>query len=125
MERKDVKLVKYRALFVVAGLAVAATVLVSMSVASAGTRSPAAKQSAAAMAAPAVPNAQKIKAKYGGQSITFVGDSVGGGHVRDLALASRFSKATGIKVKVVPHPTASDASYSQLVRAFSAHSSSI
>ena len=33
-------------------------------------------------------------------------------------------KDTGIKVKVVPHPTASDASYSQLARAFSSHSSS-
>jgi trehalose/maltose transport system substrate-binding protein len=120
-----VKLVKYRALLVVAGLAVAAAVLVSMSVASAGTQSPAAKQSATAMKAPPVPNAKGIKAKYGGQSITFVGDSVGGGHVRDAALAKRFSQDTGIKVKVVPHPAASDASYSQLVRAFSSKSSSI
>jgi trehalose/maltose transport system substrate-binding protein len=78
-----------------------------------------------ALAAPPVPNAAAIKAKYGGQSITFVGDSVGGGHQRDLALATEFSKDTGIKVNVVPHPAASDASYSQLARAFSTHSSSI
>src|SRR5919204_1516776 len=77
------------------------------------------------MKAPPVPNAKAIKAKYGGQSITFVGDSVGGGHQRDVALATRFTKDTGIKVKVVPHPAASDASYSQLVRAFSSKSSSI
>jgi trehalose/maltose transport system substrate-binding protein len=77
------------------------------------------------MKAPKVPNAAALKRKYGGQSITFVGDSVGGGHQRDTALATRFTKDTGIKVKVVPHPAASDASYSQLARAFSTHSSSI
>jgi len=77
------------------------------------------------MKAPSVPNAAKIKSKYGGQTITFVGDSVGGGHQRDTALAKKFSQQTGIKVKVVPHPASSDASYSQLARAFSTHSSSI
>jgi len=109
----------------VAGLAAALALIVSLSIASAATRSTGASTSAAVMKAPPVPNAAKIKAKYGGQSITFVGDSVGGGHVRDVALATRFSKDTGIKVKVVPHPAASDASYSQLVRAFSSKSSSI
>jgi len=110
--------------FVVAGILGVLALLVSLS-AAAATRAGAGAGATRAMAAPPVPNAKAIKAKYGGQSITFVGDSVGGGHVRDLALASRFSKDTGIKVKVVPHPTASDASYSQLVRAFSTHSSSI
>jgi trehalose/maltose transport system substrate-binding protein len=100
--------------------------LVSLSIATAGT-SKATKTgvAAATMKAPKVPNAAAIKAKYGGQSITFVGDSVGGGHQRDTALATEFSKDTGIKVKVVPHPAASDAAYSQLARAFSTHSSSI
>ena len=112
---------KRRSLIVVAGLVALLTPVVALSVASAGTT----RSGSAAIAAPAVPNAKAIKAKYGGQTITFVGDSVGGGHVRDLALASRFSKDTGIKVKVVPHPTASDASYSQLVRTFSSHSSAI
>src|SRR5947207_1211248 len=107
---------RHRAL-VVAGLVAGAALLLSLGAAGAGTN---AKQ-AAAVTAPTVPNAAAIKAKYGGQSITFVGDSVGGGHTRDLALASRFSKDTGIKVNVVPHPAASDASYSQLVRAFSTH----
>ena len=66
----------------------------------------------------------RSRRKYGGQSITFIGDSVGGGHTRDIALAKRFSKDTGIKVKVIPHPTASDASYSQLARAFATKSRS-
>src|SRR6185295_11619540 len=82
------------------------------------------KGGANAIPAPKVPNAAAIKAKYGGQSITFIGDSVGGGHTRDTALATRFTKDTGIKVKVVPHPTASDASYSQLARVFTSHGSS-
>src|SRR4051795_8015283 len=99
-----------------------------MSVAAAATSSSGSKakaSTAAATAPPSVPNAASIKSKYGGQTITFVGDSVGGGHQRDTALAKKFSQQTGIKVKVVPHPAASDASYSQLARAFSTHSSSI
>ena len=126
LQRKD-RLVKHRARVVVAGLALF-VLLVSMSVAAAATKSTGGKAkavSAAATPAPSVPNAASIKSKYGGQTITFVGDSVGGGHARDLALAKQFSKQTGIKVKVVPHPAASDASYSQLARAFSTHSSSI
>jgi trehalose/maltose transport system substrate-binding protein len=112
----------------VAGLAVLA-LLVSMSVAAAATKSTGSKakasSAAASMPAPSVPNAAAIKKKYNGQTITFIGDSVGGGHTRDLALAKKFSQQTGIKVKVVPHPAASDASYSQLARAFSTKSSSI
>ena len=103
---------RHRLVGVVAGSVAVVALLVSMSVASAGTeRTGATSLSAkAAITAPKVPNAAALKAKYGGQSITFIGDSVGGGHTRDTALASRFSKDTGIKVKVVPHPTASDAS---------------
>jgi trehalose/maltose transport system substrate-binding protein len=115
--------VKHRAL-VVAGLVAILALIVSLSIASAGTRSATSAQTAT-MKAPPVPNAAKIRAKYGGQKITFIGDSVGGGHQRDIALAGRFSKATGIKVSVVPHPAASDAAYSQIARAFSTHSSSI
>src|SRR3954452_19091450 len=100
-----------------------------MSVAAAATSSSGSKakasSAAASMPAPAVPNAAKIKSKYGGQKVTFGGDSVGGSHARDVALAKKFSQQTGIKVKVVPHPAASDAAYSQLARAFSTHSSSI
>ena len=104
-------------------------VALSMNVASAGRLGPSAtatpaKTRAAAYPAPKVPGAAAIKAKYGGQSITFIGDSVGGSHNRDLALAKQFTKDTGIKVKVVPHPAASDASYSQLARVFSSKSSS-
>ena len=107
----------------VAGIAGALALVASLVVAAVGTAGNQA-QSAAAYPAPKVPNAAAIKAKYGGQSITFIGDSVGGGHARDLALAKRFSQDTGIKVKVVPHPTASDASYSQIARVFSSKSSS-
>ena len=118
---------KHRALLVVAGLA-ALALLVTMGVAAAATNSAGgttkvSKASAAASyPAPNVPNAASIKSKYGGQTITFVGDSVGGGHVRDTTLAKKFSQQTGIKVNVVPHPAASDAAYSQLARAFSTHS---
>jgi trehalose/maltose transport system substrate-binding protein len=105
------------------GVASLVTLLAALVAATAGTAK--VTKSAATMAAPKVPNAKAIKAKYGGQSITFVGDSVGGGHQRDTALAKRFTQDTGIKVKVVPHPSASDASYSQLARAFATHSSSI
>jgi trehalose/maltose transport system substrate-binding protein len=117
--------VKHRALLIVAGLVGAGTLAVSLSVAATGTSRPAASTKAAAYPAPKVPNAAAIKAKYHGQKITFVGDSVGNGHVRDLALAKRFTKDTGIKVNVVPHPAASDQAYSDLVRNFSQKSSSI
>jgi trehalose/maltose transport system substrate-binding protein len=46
-------------------------------------------------------------------------------HVRDQNLVAQFSKQTGINVKLVPHPADSSASYSQLARNFSSHSSSI
>ena len=121
---------KHRALLIVAGLVGAATLAVSLSVAAAGTTSPATRAAAsatsAAIAPPAVPNAAAIKAKYKGQKITFVGDAaVGASHKRDLKLVARFQKDTGIKVNLVPHPSASDASYSQLARAFGSKSSSI
>jgi trehalose/maltose transport system substrate-binding protein len=119
--------VKRRSILLGSGVLVLVLAAVaSISVASAGTSRPTAKTAATASSypAPAVPNAKSIKSKYGGQSITFIGDSVGGGHTRDVALAKKFSQQTGIKVKVVPHPTASDASYSQLARVFTSHSSS-
>jgi trehalose/maltose transport system substrate-binding protein len=113
---------KHRAVLAALGLAI----LVSLMVAAAGIAGTTARGSAAAIAPPPVPNAKALKAKYGGQSIVFVGDNaVGSSHKRDLLLAARFTKDTGIKVKVVPHPSASDAAYSQLARNFSAKSSSI
>jgi trehalose/maltose transport system substrate-binding protein len=117
--------VKHRRLLVLAGVVGVVALVASLSVVAAGSAKPTASQHATKMAAPKVPNAAAIRKKYGGQKITFVGDSVGNGHVRDLALAKRFTKDTGIKVSVVPHPAASDASYAQLARAFSSKSSSI
>jgi trehalose/maltose transport system substrate-binding protein len=116
--------VKHRALLAAAALAGAVTLVAMLGVAAAGTR-PESHSVAAKYPAPKVPHAAAIRAKYHGQKITFVGDSVGNGHIRDLALAKRFTKDTGIKVSVVPHPAASDQSYAQLARAFSSKSSSI
>jgi trehalose/maltose transport system substrate-binding protein len=110
----------------VAGVAGVLALVASLVVAAVGTAGTAGNQaqSAKAYPAPKVPNAAAIKKQFGGESITFIGDSVGGSHNRDVALAKQFTKDTGIKVKVVPHPTASDASYSQLARVFSSKSSS-
>jgi trehalose/maltose transport system substrate-binding protein len=102
-------------------LAVAVSLIAAAAV-SART-SPAAK-STATIAPPKVPNAKALKAKYGGQTITFIGDN-GVSHKRDVKLAARFTKDTGIKVKVIPQPLASDASYAQKARLFSSHSSSV
>ena len=115
---------KHRRLLVLAGVVGAVALVAFLSVAAAGSKK-ATHAQAAVIPAPRVPNAAAIKKKYGGQKITFVGDSVGNGHVRDTKLAKRFSKDTGIKVSVVPHPAASDQSYAQLARAFSSKSSSI
>jgi len=117
--------VKHRRLLVLAGGVSAVALVAFLSVAAASSSKPAHAQRAAAIQAPKVPNAAALRKKYGGQKITFVGDSVGNGHVRDTALAKRFTHDTGIKVSVVPHPAASDQSYAQLARAFSSKSSSI
>jgi trehalose/maltose transport system substrate-binding protein len=116
--------VKHRTVLVVA-LVCAVALVVALGVAAAATDRTGGSQQAAAISPPKVKNAAAIRAKYKGQKITFVGDIVGNSHKRDLMLASRFQKDTGIKVNVVPHPAASDASYSQLARAFSSKSSSI
>jgi trehalose/maltose transport system substrate-binding protein len=116
--------VKHRVILLATVAAGVVGLVASLSVASAGTARKAAPAATAAVNPPAVPNAKAIKAKYGGKSITFIGDSVGGGNKRDKALAGRFTRDTGIKVKVVPHPTASDASYSQLARVFASKSGS-
>jgi trehalose/maltose transport system substrate-binding protein len=117
---------KHRALVAATAVVAVLALVVSLSVATAGTRHTAGAASTAAVAPPHVLNAKAIRKKYHGQTITFIGDNaVGKSHKRDLLLAARFTKDTGIKVKVVPHPAASDASYSQLARNFSSQSSSI
>ena len=109
-----------------AGLIGALALVISLTVAAAGSAGTAGRSSPAAIKPPQVLGAKAIKAKYGGQSITFVGDAaVGNSHVRDQNLVAQFSKQTGIKVKLVPHPSDSSASYAQLARNFSSHSSSI
>jgi trehalose/maltose transport system substrate-binding protein len=107
---------------VIAGVAA----VVASSLTATGVAGTASRGQAAAVAPPKVANAAAIKQKYGGQTITWVGDNaVGSSHKRDLLLAARFTKDTGIKIKLVPHPAASDAAYSQLARNFSAKSSSL
>lgn len=120
---------RHRALLAAAGLLGALALVASLSVAAAGTKHAAKASKPAArtaIAPPKVPNAAAIKKKYKGQKITFIGDNaVGSSHKRDLKLVARFQKDTGIKVNLVPHPSASDAAYSQLARNFSSKSSSI
>jgi trehalose/maltose transport system substrate-binding protein len=117
--------VKHRRLLVLAGTVGVVALVVSLSVAAASSSKPSHAQRVAAVKAPKVPNAAALRKKYGGQKITFVGDSVGAGNVRDSRLAKRFTHDTGIKVSVTPHPKASDQAYAQLARAFSSKSSSI
>ncbi|HWO80404.1 MAG TPA: hypothetical protein VNM44_08090, partial [Gaiella sp.] len=95
---------KHASVRLVAGVAGVLALVASLVVAAVGTAGTAGNQaqSAAKYPAPKVPNAAAIKKQYGGESITFIGDSVGGSHNRDVALAKQFTKDTGIKVKVVP-----------------------
>ena len=117
---------KHRPFIVLLGLAGVLALIPAAGLSANSSSGPAATSAAAAVKPPAVANAKAIKAKYGGQTITFVGDNaVGQSHKRDLLLAAKFKANTGIKVKVVPHPKESDASYSQLARNFNSKSSSI
>jgi trehalose/maltose transport system substrate-binding protein len=128
VRERGVRTVRHRRLLVLGGLTGAIALIVSLSIVAAGGANPAAhgqKAGAAAVKAPRVPNRKKIRKKYHGQKITFIGDSVGNGHIRDTRLAKRFTRDTGIKVTVVPHPSAADQAYADLVRAFSSKSSSV
>ncbi len=124
-------MVKRRALLAGAGVVGAVALVASLSIAAAGsagtagTAGPTAVDvSAQNVKPPPVPNAAAIKKKFGGRTITFLGDGpVGKSHTRDVNLVAKFSKDTGIKVKLVPHPADSSASYSQLARTFSSNSS--
>jgi trehalose/maltose transport system substrate-binding protein len=116
--------VKHRRLLVLAGLIGVVALIVSLSVAAGSTKKSHRQTAAAAITPPHVPNAKAIRKKYGGQTITFIGDNIGKTHTRDLNFASRFTKDTGIHVKVEAHPAASTDAYAQLARLFSSHSSS-
>ncbi len=119
---------KRRALRAGIGSIGAVALVASLAITAAGSAGTAATASAdelvQAIKPPKVPNAAAIKKKFGGRSITFLGDGpVGKSHTRDQQLVAKFSKDTGIKVKLVPHPADSTASYSQLARTFSSNSS--
>ena len=112
----------------VLGLMGAVALIASLVLATGGTAGTVTSKravTAATIKPPHVPNAKAIRKKYGGQKITFIGDNIGLTHARDLKLAHRFTRDTGIKVNVVPHPAASTDAYAQLARNFSSHSSSI
>jgi trehalose/maltose transport system substrate-binding protein len=87
-------------------------------------QAPHAASVASAPAPPHDPNAAADK-KLKGQSITFVGGSVGSDHTDDLILAKQFTKDTGIKVTAQAAPATGDAFYALLQRAFASGSSSI
>ena len=72
---------RHRGVLVLAGLAGALALVVSLSVATAGGagKQAASRTAAAAVKPPAVPGRAALKKKYRGQKITFVGDSVGYG----------------------------------------------
>jgi trehalose/maltose transport system substrate-binding protein len=108
----------------VGSVAGALALVASLAVAAVGTAGNETAAAPAPVKPPTVPNAKALKAKFGGTSLTFLGDGpVGKSHTRDKLLVAKFSKDTGIKVKLVPHPADSSASYSQLARTFSAKSS--
>lgn len=76
------------------------------------------------LSVPSVSNAQAAR-KYAGTTIVYVGDSVGTGPSLEAALIAQFTKDTGINVKVIPHPSASDDYYAYLQRTFLGQSSDI
>jgi trehalose/maltose transport system substrate-binding protein len=114
--------VKHRPVLVTAGLISALALAVSLSVAAAGSAGTA---SSTAIKVPPVLGAKAIKAKYGGKSITFFGDSANAGksHLRDVNLTAQFTKQTGVKVNLVQKPENTTDDYAQLARTFSAKSS--
>ncbi len=119
---------KHQRLFVMLGLAGATALVAALSVAaagSAGTKSGKQTVTAATVKPPRVPNAKAIRKKYGGQTITFIGDNIGLTHKRDLKFAKRFTHDTHIKVKVIAHPASGTDAYAQLARNFSSHSSHV
>jgi trehalose/maltose transport system substrate-binding protein len=123
--------VKHRRTVFGTGLAGALALVALLTITAAGTAGTSATDVTAAteltaqnIRPPAVANARAIRARYGGQSITFLGDGpVGKSHTRDQQLVAKFTRDTGIRVRLVPHPADSSASYSQLARTFSARSS--
>ena len=115
---------KHLSMRFVGSVAGALALVASLAVAAVGTAGNETAAAPAPVKPPTVPNAKALKAKFGGTSLTFLGDGpVGKSHTRDQLLVAKFSKDTGIKVKLVPHPADSSASYSQLARTFSAKSS--
>jgi trehalose/maltose transport system substrate-binding protein len=73
---------------------------------------------------PEVANAEEASA-YAPASLTYYGDGVGIGNDLDIALANKFTEATGIEVEVIPRPQSSTETYSTYQRSFEAQSGDI
>jgi trehalose/maltose transport system substrate-binding protein len=73
---------------------------------------------------PEVPNAEEASA-YAGASLTYYGDGVGVGNELDLALAAKFTEATGIEIEVIPRPESATETYATYQRSFEAQSGDI
>jgi trehalose/maltose transport system substrate-binding protein len=114
--------VRHRTALRTAGVAGVLAFVVSLSVAASGSAGTSAQEQS--VKPPKVANAAAIKSRFGGKSITFIGDNIGKTNQRDVMLARQFTKDTGIKVKVIPHPAASTESFAQLARLFNSKSSS-
>ena len=116
---------KHPAVRVIVGLSSAVALVVLLSIAAAGSGTAARGQRTLEAAAPKVPNGKALRRKFGGQRITFIGDAaVGKSHTRDEMLVARFTRDTGIRVRLIPHPSGSGAAYAQLARIFGSRSSS-
>jgi trehalose/maltose transport system substrate-binding protein len=120
--KKEGEKVRHRTARRAAGVAGILAFVVSLSVVAAGSAGTSAQEQN--VRPPKVANAAAIKQRLGGKSITFIGDNIGKTHQRDVMLARRFTRDTGIRVKVIAHPAASTESFSQLARLFSSKSSS-
>lgn len=70
---------------------------------------------------PDVANADAAS-EYSGASLTYYGDGVGSGNDLDLAMAAKFTEATGIEIEVIARPTDATETFSTYQRLFQAQS---
>ncbi len=70
---------------------------------------------------PEVANADTAS-EYSGASLTYYGDGVGIGNDLDLAMAQKFTEATGIEIEVIPRPQDATETFSTYQRLFQAQS---
>jgi hypothetical protein len=87
--------VKHLSMRFVGSVAGALALVASLAIAAVGTAGNETAAAPAPVKPPTVPNAKALKAKFGGTSLTFLGDGpVGKSHTRDQLLVAKFSKDT-------------------------------